>query len=398
MATATVHYRTAIGRFMKQAVSVMPASLPKPAHPAQNAAPDRVRSGGLDGIAVQSLLGGAVLHGLDPHALLREAGIDPSVYGSAQGAIDGRDLFRLVRSAQLALDDSFFGFFAERFRLALELERTLTYLHCETFGESIRVSIRFTQALSEDIGPQLIEDPAGLKHVCVYHTVDGVDRGIFVWLRFVWIFQWFSWLIGRPLRLRGVYVRAARPVQANGFDRFALFGCPIHYDAPVDALYYDRADLGAPLVHRTLAEFEEYNASIPDWLATPVGRSTWRARTEHALVELQRGQLWSASIESVAARLRSNPRRLRRDLAREGENFQHIRTRLRGELAAAYLLATELPITEVGYRVGFSEPSSFTRNFIEWAGMTPSDYRTRYKSDGARVTAATLLLSDRTPD
>ncbi|MFX9877853.1 hypothetical protein ABTP36_19470, partial [Acinetobacter baumannii] len=84
-------------------------------------------------------------------------------------AIDGRELFRLVRRAQVSLDDSFLGFFAERFRLALELERTLTYLHCETFGESIRVSIRFTQALSEDIGPQLIEDRAGLKHVCVYH-------------------------------------------------------------------------------------------------------------------------------------------------------------------------------------------------------------------------------------
>lgn len=353
---------------------------------------------GLDGIAVKRLLGGAVLRGFDPHALLRAAGIDPAVYGNAQAAIDGRELFRLVRTAQVALDDSFFGFFAERFRLALELERTLTYLHCETFGESIRVSIRFTQALSEDIGPQLIEDPAGLKHVCVYHTAEGVDRDIFVWLRFVWIFQWFSWLIGRPLRLRGVQVRAPQPVQANGFDRFALFGCPIHYEAPVDALCYDRGDLGAPLVHRTLADFEEYNASTPDWFATPIGRTTWRAQTEHALVEFQRAQFWSAPIESVAERLHTNPRRLRRDLAREGENFQHIRTRLRGELAAAYLLATELPITEVGYRVGFSEPGSFSRNFAEWSGLTPRGYRARYKPDGARVTAATLLLSDRTAD
>lgn len=350
---------------------------------------------GLDGIAVKCLLGGAVLRGHDPRALLRAAEIDPAVYGNVQAAIDGRELFRLVRQAQVALDDSFFGFFAERFRLALELERTLTYLHCETFGESIRVSIRFTQALSEDIGPQLVEDPAGLKHVCVYQTIDGVDRDIFVWLRFVWIFQWFSWLIGRPLRLRGVCVRAARPVQANGFDRFALFGCPIQYEAAVDALIYDRGDLGAPLVHRTLADFEEYNASNPDWFATPIGHSTWRAQTEQALVELQRAQIWSASIELVAERLRSRPRRLRRDLVREGDSFQHIRTRLRGELAAAYLLATELPITEVGYRVGFSEPGSFTRNFTEWAGVTPSKYRAHYKSDGARVTAATLLLSDR---
>ena len=39
---------------------------------------------GLDGIAVKSLLGGAVLRGLDPHVLLREAGVDPSVYGHGE--------------------------------------------------------------------------------------------------------------------------------------------------------------------------------------------------------------------------------------------------------------------------------------------------------------------------
>lgn len=351
---------------------------------------------GLDGVAVMHLLGGAVVRGQDPQALLRAAGIDPAIYGDMNAAIDGRGLFRLIRQIQLALDDAFIGFMAERCRLALDLERSLAYLHCETFGESIRVSIRFTQALSEDIGPQLIEDRWGAKHVCIYHTIEGVDRDIFVWFRFIWIFQFFSWLIGRPLRLRGVQIRGPRPVQPNGFDRFAVFGCPVRYDAPFDALFYERADLSAKLIHGTLADVEGYNASNPDWFATPTGRTTWRARTEHALVEFQRSQNWSAPIEAVAERLRSRPRRLRRDLAHEGESFQRIRSRLRGELAAAYLLVTDLPITEVGYRVGFSEPGSFTRNFTDWAGMTPSQYRARHKPDGARIAAASMLLTERT--
>jgi len=337
-----------------------------------------------------------VIKGQDPLELLRKAEIDPSVYGNMDEAIDGRELFRLVEQIQLALDDAYIGFLAERCRLALEMERTLSYLHCETFGESLRVSIRFTQALSADIGPQLVEDRASVKHVCVYHTIDGVDRDIFVWLRFVWIFHLFSWLIGRPLRLRGVCVRGARPVQPNGFDRFALFGCPIQFESPIDALCYDRNDLSARLVHKTLAEYQEHNAANPDWFAAPSGGLTWRAQTERILMDFQRSEIWSPPIGSVAERLRSQPRRLRRDLAREGESFQQIRTRLRGELAAAYLLATDLPITTVGYRVGFSEPGSFTRNFIEWAGMTPSEYRGRYKPDNARVAAATMLLSERT--
>lgn len=381
---------------MAETVITMARSLPKSAPPAASLSNDRGRSGGLDGIAVKNLLGGAVLKQVAPQDILRDAGIDPLVYGNPQASIDGRELFRLVQRIQETLDDAYIGFLAERCRLALEVERSLSYLHCETFGESLRVSVRFTQALSIDIGPQLVEDGRlGLKHVCTYHTIDGVDRGIFVWLRFVWIYHLFSWLIGRPLNLRGISVREPKPVQANGFDRFAMFGCPIEYGAPIDALCYDRSDLRARLVHGTLAEYQEHNRSIPDWFATPGGQLKWRTQTENILVEFQRAGQWLAPIEAVAQRLHSNPRRLRRDLAREGESFQHIRTRLRGELAAAFLLVTDMPVTSVGYKVGFSEPGSFTRNFVEWAGMTPSQYRGRYRSDSERTATATMLLAER---
>lgn len=351
---------------------------------------------GLDGIAVAHLLQGAVLKGHDPTAILREAAIDPSVYGSAERSIDGRALFRLVHRIQLTLDDSFIGFLPERFRLALEDERTRAHLHSSTFGEALRVSIRFTQALSEDIGPQLVDtDRRGLMHRVRYHTIEGVNRDIFVWQRFVWIYHLFSWLIGRPLNLRRVLVRAARPVQANGFDRFAVFRCPIEYGAEFDALWYDGNDLKARVAHGTLAEYEAHNAAGPDWFAAPGSGLSWRNRTEHMLIEFQKSGAWLPTIEEIAQRLRSQPRRLRRDLAREGKSFQQIRTRLRGEMASALLLATDMPVTNIGYEVGFGEPGSFTRNFVEWAAMTPSEYRRRHRSDRQRVAAATTLLNER---
>jgi len=354
------------------------------------------RSRGLDGVAVQAMLQGAVLKGHDPRQILREAQIDPSVYGNDRAAIDGRALFRLVDRIQRTLDDSFIGFLPERFRLALEDERTRAHLHSSTFGEALRVSIRFTQALSEDIGPQLVDtDRRGLMHRVRYHTIEGVDRDIFVWQRFVWIYHLFSWLIGRPLNLRRVLVRAPRPVQANGFDRFSVFRCPIEYGAEFDALWYDGNDLKARVAHGTLAEYEAHNAAGPDWFAPPGSGLSWRSRTEQMLIELQQDGVWVPRIEEIARRLRSQPRRLRRDLAREGESFQQIRTRLRGEMASALLLATDMPVTNIGYEVGFGEPGSFTRNFIEWAAMTPSEYRRRHRSDRLRVAAATTLLSER---
>ncbi|ASG24004.1 AraC family transcriptional regulator [Nitrospirillum viridazoti CBAmc] len=351
---------------------------------------------GLDGEAVRQLLQGAVLKGLDPHALLRDAAIDPAVYGNARAAIDGQALVRLIRRIQFALDDVYLGFFAQGCRLALEAERLLSFLHCATLGEALRVSIRFTDAMSADVGPGITEEHgSGLQHICKYQTIPGVNRDILVWIRFVWIYQFFSWLIGRPLVLRGLSIRGPRPIQENGFDRFALFRCPVQFDAPVDALSYDWDDLAVRLVHSSIKEYDDYYASEPDWFDIPDRGPTWRERTQQVLIDFQRAGLWSAPVEVVAARLRTRPRRLRQDLSLEGECFQDMRTRLRGELAAAYLLASDLPITEIGLTVGFSEPGSFSRHFYAWAGMTPSAYRTEYMADAAKVGAATVLLKDR---
>lgn len=140
---------------------------------------------GLDGRAVEKLLGGAVLKGRDPLVILKDAAIDPALYGNAGRSIDGPALVRLVRAIQLSLDDVYLGFLPHGIRLALETERLLSFLHCSTFGEALRVSIRFTDA------------------------DDCVDRDILVWIRFVWIYHLFSWLIGRPLVLRGLSIQGA---------------------------------------------------------------------------------------------------------------------------------------------------------------------------------------------
>tara|TARA_B110001454_G_scaffold219031_1_gene249416 strand:+ start:4118 stop:5209 length:1092 start_codon:yes stop_codon:yes gene_type:complete len=351
---------------------------------------------GLDGEAVHALLEGAVLQGHDPQRILTESAIDPLVYGNPHAAIDGPALVRLVRQVQFSLDDVYLGFFVQGCRLALEAERLLSFLHCGSFGEALRVSIRFTDAMSADVGPGITEEHgSGLQHICKYQTIPGVDRNILVWIRFVWIYHFFSWLIGRPLALREISISGPKPVQLNGFDRFALFRCPVTFDAPVDALSYDRNDLTARLIHRSIQEYNDYYASEPDWFAASGQEVSWRDRTQQVLIDLQRTGLWSAPIEVVAARLRTRPRRLRNDLSHEGESFQDIRTRLRGELAGAYLLATDLPVTSIGFLLGFSEPGSFSRHFISWAGMSPSAYRATYVNDAAKMTAATSLMNER---
>jgi len=351
---------------------------------------------GLDGVAVRELLKGAVMRGYDPLEILRRADIDTSVYGCTSAAIDGQALVRLMRQIQITLDDVYLGFLEQGCRLALEAERIMCLLHADTLGEALRVSVRFTDAMAPDVGPFLSdENGAGLRHTCRYNTIYDLDRDILVWIRFVWIYHFFSWLIGRPLMLRGLLVRGARPEQENGFDRFALFPCPIRFNAPVDALLYDSNDLSARLLHSSNTEYNAYYANSPDWFASHDRGPRWGERTQQAIVEFQREGLWSPTIQTVAKRLNASARRLRVALSAEGESYREMRTRLRGELAGAYLVASDISIQEIGMLLGFSEPGSFSRHFFSWAGISPTAYRARHAANPAKTAAATALLNVR---
>lgn len=46
--------------------------------------------------------------------------------------------------------------------------------------------------------------------------------------------------------------------------------------------------------------------------------------------------------------------------------------------ASRLLAFTQLPVTEVGYRLGFDDPSYFSRRFRALRGEAPSDYRRRF--------------------
>jgi AraC-like DNA-binding protein len=80
--------------------------------------------------------------------------------------------------------------------------------------------------------------------------------------------------------------------------------------------------------------------------------------------------------ETEAARaLNMSRRTLQRRLAEEGTSFTEVLDETRRQVALRYVGNSRMPLKEVCYLVGFSEPSNFTRAFRRWTGKAPSDYR-----------------------
>jgi AraC-like DNA-binding protein len=81
--------------------------------------------------------------------------------------------------------------------------------------------------------------------------------------------------------------------------------------------------------------------------------------------------------QDIAVPLKVSPRHLRRLLRQHNTTYEQLLDQARREEALRLLADTRKSLTAISYEVGFLDPSSFTRAFRRWTGISPSDYRRR---------------------
>jgi AraC-like DNA-binding protein len=82
-----------------------------------------------------------------------------------------------------------------------------------------------------------------------------------------------------------------------------------------------------------------------------------------------------ARIERVAHDLGYGRQTLYRRLKAEGTTFESLLDSLRRRLALRLLREEGLSVKETAYRLGFSDPSSFSRAYKRWTGSSPTTAR-----------------------
>jgi AraC-like DNA-binding protein len=83
----------------------------------------------------------------------------------------------------------------------------------------------------------------------------------------------------------------------------------------------------------------------------------------------------NATQENVAQQLNLTIRNLQRRLKEVGITYQAILDDSREALALNLIKDLEIPLYEISFLVGFTEPSAFYKAFRRWTGKRPGDYR-----------------------
>ncbi len=202
----------------------------------------------------------------------------------------------------------------------------------------------------------------GLLHVYPRHVAEFATLAAIVLARRV---------TGVAIVPRAVDFRHEAPARVAEHRR--LFGVAPRFDAPETALVLEASALGLRIAGSQpglVSYLDAYARDVSSRLPADGGLAEQVERVVTS--SMARGV---PEIDAVATQLGLSARTLQRRLGADGTTFQGIVDRARRRLAERYLEDDRLSLAEIGFLVGFADPSNFHRAFRRWTGMTPSECR-----------------------
>jgi AraC-like DNA-binding protein len=162
-----------------------------------------------------------------------------------------------------------------------------------------------------------------------------------------------------------VDVRARLPYpRLHSEDPESALGSNLEFDSERGELVFDRDALLLPL--------RPYEGALPVPMAD---QHNIRAATARAVLEAIQIciEFERPTILGVAAVLSLEPRTIQRHLSTCGVTFLQLLEEYRIRTALAQLRARDRTITDIAFRLGYSDSAHFTRAFRRWTGHAPKD-------------------------
>jgi AraC-like DNA-binding protein len=239
-----------------------------------------------------------------------------------------------------------------------------------TVGEALQVASRYARLADDSVCFELqpLGDRVLWRLDMVWPPVAQPVAVDFL-LGVIWIIS--LRLFGNDMPRSEIWLR--RSGAEGEADYVKMLASPVRFGASADGLLFasDGLERRLPDADPALAKLlqrqaDELLARLPR--VESIGDQVRRVIQE----ELRGGE---PSMEQIARRLATTSSTLRRRLSAEGESFRELLERTRLELARAYLADPRLSITEVAFRLGFRDASTFFKSFKRWTGCTPAEYR-----------------------
>jgi AraC-like DNA-binding protein len=176
------------------------------------------------------------------------------------------------------------------------------------------------------------------------------------------------------VRLNNISLRSDRSDETQNYRRF--FHAPIEFNAEADGLVLPIGSLAMPLSNSDAQMHEAVRQQI-----SSIGGGGGEASLIHEVRTIIRSLLPTGnySVERVAKCYACDKRTLQRYLREEADTtYQALLDDVRFELVQQYLRDSHMPMTQLSYVAGFTDPSNFARAFRKRFRMPPKQWREQH--------------------
>jgi AraC-like DNA-binding protein len=306
---------------------------------------------------------------LDPHEMLRRAGISPESFADPEAMIAGPPVGALFEESARESGCLSFGLLMAECRTLSSLgPLSLLLKHQGTAREAIEALIRYQGLLSEALALG-IEDIDGTS---IVHAdfVAGLSLRQAVELVMGLFCRTISEVVGGRWHPETAHFLHAAPADLAVHRR--VFQCTLVFESEFNGFACPTAWLDAPNPAAESVMARHARRYLDMLVPDPAdGTTSERARRAlYLLLPAGRG-----TLEQAADTLGLHPRTLQRLLDKEGRTFAMLLNEVRRELALRYLSSSTHSVTAIAQMIGYASPSSFSRWFTAEFGMAPAQWR-----------------------
>ncbi|QUR67740.1 AraC family transcriptional regulator [Mycobacterium spongiae] len=321
----------------------------------------------------QACIALAARQGWDIGTALEEAGISPVLVTEGRSRVSMEQFAALIRNLWRTTDDELMGLGSAPVPRGTMRLMSYALLGTPDLGSVLQRYVELAKAVP---GFPPIVVAVGPKEVRVSTELARIEQAdeVIVDALLAAGHRFASWAIGRQLPLRRVEVPYPQPDEIDDYD--VVFGAPVVFSAPTAAVVFATEMLASPCI-RTEVELDEFLRRAPAGLLLRRDHgSSMVDRVRRILAE--RGATGQrATADEIAAGLAMSPQTLRRRLRDEHTSIRQIRESILLDAAIASLVRGDETLTALSRRLGFSEPSAFSRAFRRWTGRSPGSYLPR---------------------
>ncbi|VVP67800.1 putative HTH-type transcriptional regulator [Pseudomonas fluorescens] len=308
--------------------------------------------------------------GIAAAPLLREAGISHCNLHDSNQRIALASMSALWRAAQRITADECFGLRVAQHSYPTDFHGLCFAAQSSTsVGEALERGVRFAPVISTSTAISLERSPGTTRLIYALAAGAEVEQvATEASIAYAVNFSRQTW-VDLPV-VQSVQLTRPAPKDPERWAR--LIGCPVNYGASENAIEYSNRWLDVPLGTAN----PEVAKGLDGVLSNYLERQTRldlpervRALIGHYLPigEVQQSQ--------IAAELGMSARNMHRHLLKHDTSFKALLDDCRRQLAFSYLRQSQASITEICYRLGFNEQSSFNRAFRRWTGASPGKWR-----------------------